>query len=75
MYFQTKMSNPQYVNPMYYSCIHSQMMKYSFDQNTEMAKAVKAARDMCEAVKKMDDQHRKRAFTACLAVMAEEFNW
>lgn len=75
MYFNEKMFNPQYVNPAYYNHVQAQMTKCNFEQNVEVAKMVKAFRDMCEAVKKMDEQHQQEAFMACLVVMAEEFNW
>lgn len=51
MYFNDKMFNPQYVNPVYYNQVQAQIAQYNFKQNTEQAKALKAFRDMCEAVK------------------------
>ncbi len=75
MYFNDRMFNPQYVNPTYYSQAQIQIAQYSFEQNTEQAKALKAFRDMCEAVKKLDDRHQQELFMACLGVMAKEFGW
>lgn len=75
MYFNDRMFNPQYVNPTHYSQIQAQIAQYNFEQNTEQAKALKAFRDMCKAVKKLDDPHQQELFAACLGVMAEEFGW
>lgn len=75
MYFNERMFNPQYVNPGYYNQMQTQITQYQFQQNVEVAKTVKAMRDMCESVKKMDEQHQKEAFMACLNVMAQEFGW
>lgn len=75
MYFNERMFNPQYVNPTYYNQMQAQIAQYQLQQNVEVAKAVKAMRDMCKAVKKMDDQHQQEAFMACLGVMSQEFNW
>lgn len=75
MYFNDKMFNPQYVNPVYYNQVQAQIAQYNFKQNTEQAKALKAFRDMCEAVKNLDDQHQQELFVSCLGVMAREFGW
>lgn len=75
MYFKDRMFNPQYVNPVYYNQMQAQITQYQFQQNIEVEKTVKAVRDMCEAVKKMDEQHQQEAFMACLGVMAQEFGW
>ena len=75
MYFNDKMFNPSYVNPAYYNQVQAQITQYNFKQNTEPAKAFKAFRDMCEAVKKLDDQHQQELFVSCLGVMAKEFGW
>ena len=71
--FYNQMFNPQYVNLEYYRQI--QQRQYEANQNEEVGKAVKAIRDLCEAVKELDDQHQQMAFYACLAEMAREFNW
>lgn len=75
MYFNDRMFNPQYVNPTYYNQIQAQIAQYNFEQNTEQAKALKAFREMCEAVKRLDEQHQQELFMACLGVMAKEFGW
>lgn len=75
MYFNDKMFNPLYVNPVYYNQVQSQIAQYNFEQNTEQIKALKAFHDMCEAVKKLDDQHQQELFVSCLGVMAKEFGW
>lgn len=75
MYFNERMFNPQYVNPGYYNQIQEEIAQYQIQQNVEISKMVKAMRDMCESVKKMDEQHQQEAFIACLGVMAQEFGW
>ena len=67
------MFNPQYVNLEYYRRV--EQMQYQAKQNEEVANAVKAIHDLCEAVKKLDDQHQQIAFSACLAEMAKELDW
>ena len=74
MYFNDMMFNPQYVNPNYYNQ-QQRMTQYNYEQDCEVDKAVKAMRDLCEAVRKMDDSHQREAFVKCLAVMAGEFGW
>ena len=48
--FYNQMFNPQYVNPDYYRELQRQ--QYEFDQQKEIVNAVKAIRDLCEAVKR-----------------------
>ena len=71
--FYNQMFNPQYVNLQYFRQI--EQMQYQVKQNEEVAKAVNAIHDLCEAVKQLDDRHQQIAFSACLAEMAREFNW
>lgn len=75
MYFNDKMFNPLYVNSAYYNQVQAQIAQYNLEQNAEQTKALKAFRDMCEAVKKLDDQHQQELFVSCLGVMAKEFGW
>lgn len=75
MYFNNQMFNPQTVNPQYYHSIQGQIPTYGSNQDLEVAKAVKAIHDLCEAVKKMDESHQKAAFWLCLQQMAIDFNW
>ena len=75
MYFNEKMFNPQYVNPVYYNHVQAQIAEYNYKQDTEVAKTVKAVRDMCVSIKKMDEQHQQKAFMACLGIIAQEFGW
>ena len=51
------------------------MWQYQQDQNAEVQKAVKATRDLCEAVNKLDAEHQQQAFYACLTVLAGELGW
>ena len=71
--FYNQMFNPQYVILEYYRRI--EQMQYQAQQNEEVANAVKAIHDLCEAIIKLDNQHQQIAFSACLAEMAKEFNW
>jgi len=75
MYFNQQMFNPNTVNPQYYQSIKNQIMSYEANQDLEVAKAVKAIHDLCEAVKKMDEHHQREAFGLCLQQMAVEFHW
>lgn len=75
MNFNNQMFNPQYVNKQYYNSVREEIAKYKYEQNKEVANAVKAIHDLCEAVKKLDSQHQQTAFYACLAEMAKEMNW
>ena len=71
--FYNQMFNPQYVNAVYYA----QQEEYirQIKQDEDVLKAADAARDLCKAVKRMDERHQQQAFLACLAVLAEEFGW
>lgn len=75
MNFNNQMFNPQYVNKQYYNSVREEIAKYKYEQNKEVANAVKAIHDLCEAVKKLDSQHQQTAFYAYLAEMAKEMNW
>lgn len=75
MYFNNQMFNPQTVNSQYYHSIQDQISTYGSNQDLEVAKAVKAIHDLCEAVKKMDEPHQREAFGLCLQQMAVEFHW
>lgn len=74
--FYDQMFNPVYVNPNHYNMIQAQATrKCEQNQNNEIQKAVKATRDLCEAVNKIDAEHQQQAFYACLAVLAAELGW
>ena len=74
--FYDQMFNSTYVNPSFYQSIPPQTMRqYQQDQNAEVQKAVKATRDLCEAVNKLDVEHQQQAFYACLMVLAGELGW
>jgi len=72
-YFQSRMFNPQYVNPNYYHALVQQ--QYEADQNKKVVDAVKAIHDLCEAVKGMDAAHQEIAFRACVTQMGIELGW
>lgn len=73
MYFNDRFCNPQYVNPLYYA--QQQERIRQMKQDDEVRKAANAARDLCKAVKSMDEQHQRQAILACLSVFAEEVGW
>ena len=75
MLFYNQMFNQTYVNSTYYDQHLAEMRRYQFEQSHEVVKAVNAFRDLCEAVKKMDDQHQEQAFFLCLNEMANQFGW
>ena len=75
MFFYNQMFNPQYVNPIYYRQIQDQIAQYNYEQDREVMNAVKAVRDLCGALKKMDEEHQQKAFYACLIAMAKESGW
>ena len=52
MYFNNQMFNPNTVNSQYYHSVRDQIPTYGSNQDLEVAKAVKAIHDLCEAVKK-----------------------
>lgn len=72
--FYNQMFNPQYVNQENYFRM-LQQQQYEFEQNTEIAKAVKALHDLCVAMKNIDENHQQAAFNACLAEFAIQLNW
>lgn len=74
MYFNDRMFNPQYVNQNYYLQLQQQQY-YETAQNLEVQKAVKAVRDLCETIKKLDEPHQKQAFYYCLAEMVQHYNF
>lgn len=74
--FYNQMFNTTYVNQSFYQSIPSQTMwQYQQDQNAEVQKAVKATRDLCEAVNKLDAEHQQQAFCVCLGIIAAELGW
>lgn len=77
MCFCNQMFNPNYVNPDYYHQIYVEIeaQRYIDNQNREVMNAVKAFRDLCESVKKLDSQHQQQAFLLCLGEAAKEFGW
>ncbi len=72
-YFNNMMFNPQFVNPAYYA--QMQQAQYAFQQDKKVCDAVNAIRDLCEAIRDMDEPHQQQAFAACLAEMARQFRW
>lgn len=75
MYFTEQMFNPTTVNPQYYDSIRAQIIQANWEQQREIANAVKAIHDLCGAIKKIDANHQQEAFYACLQQIAIEMNW
>ena len=77
MQFNNQMFNPSYVNPNYYYQMQSfiESQRHTVEQNQEVAKAVKAFHDLCEAINKMDEQHQQQTYYLCLAEMANQSGW
>ncbi len=73
MYFNQMFYNQQYVNPGYYAQQHDYIRQ--MQQTVEVQRAAKAVKDLCDAVKNLDEYHQQQAFLACLCVMAQEFGW
>lgn len=65
-----QMFNPQYVNTDYLR--QQQIKQYDFEQRQEIAKAVKAIHDYCEAASKISPQYQQEAFFACATAVLEE---
>ena len=74
MDFYNQMFNPTYVNPQTYHQF-LQMQQYQFEQNKEVANAIKAMHDLCEAVSKLDELHKQAAFIGCLGEIARANHW
>jgi hypothetical protein len=45
------------------------------EQDVDMQKVVRAARELFRAAKKLDEPRKQQAFYACLAVAAVEWGW
>lgn len=71
--FYNMMFNQHYINQTYFNSIQPLSQKQIQDE--KVYKAVRAVRDLCEAVNGMDDEHQQEAFYACLAEMALQFGW
>lgn len=73
--FYNHFLNPQYISPEYYHQNLQEILRYQQEQDKEVANVVKAVRDLCEANKKLDQEHQQKAFCMALAIMANEFGW
>lgn len=74
MYFNEMMFNREFVNPTYYQQMRAQMA-YQESQDKEVVNVAKACRELCQAAKKLDEQHQQKAFFACLNVLGAEYGW
>lgn len=74
MNLYNQMFNPEYVNPENYRQIFNQR-QYEFEQNKKVANAIKAMHDLCEAINKLDEQHKPLAFSGCLIEIAKANQW
>lgn len=70
LYDQNQMFNQQFVNPAYIQDLQARL--HHQEQTQEIAKAVKAIKDYCEAIKKITPDYREQAFCACATVVLEE---
>lgn len=75
MNYYEQLFNPQYVNYQNYNTFVKQMQQYSFEQNKEIANAVKAIHDYFESMKKLDYKHQQIANQLCLIEIAKALNW
>ncbi len=73
--FYGNIFNQEYVSQSNYIQLQNEIARYRANQNNEVAKAVKAMHDLCEAVKNMDAEHQQQATALCLAEIAQEFGW
>lgn len=64
--------NQQYVNESYLQQL--QMQQYHNQQQQEIAKAVKALHDYCDAARKIAPEYHQQAFWACATAIVEETN-
>lgn len=67
-----QMFNRQYVNEDYLQTLQRQ--QHHFEQRTEIAKAVKAIHDYCDATRKIVPEYWEEAFIQCAIVVLEERN-
>lgn len=63
--------NQQYVNQNYLKNIQ---LQHDAEQQYEIAKAVKALHDYCDAAKKITPEYQQQAFWACATAILEEMN-
>ena len=63
--------NQQYVNSVY---LQQLQLQHHAEQQQEIAKAVHALRDYCNAARKIEPAYQQQAFCACAAAILEEIN-
>ena len=64
--------NQQYVNEAYLQQL--QIQQYHAEQQQEIAKAVRALHDYCDAARRIAPEYQKQAFCACVAAILEEMS-
>ena len=68
------MFNPVYVNPQY--CLNlAKLQEYQREQDKSVADAIKAMHDLCDAINKLDEQHKQAAFAGCLVEIGKANRW
>ena len=67
-----QMFNPQYVNEEYVRQLNYQ--KFQHEQQKEIANAVKAIHDYCDAARKITPDFQSEAFYQCAMAVIEEMN-
>lgn len=64
--------NQQYVNKAYLQQL--QIQRYHAEQQQEIAKAVKALHDYCDAARRIAPEYQQQAFCSCAAAILEEMS-
>ena len=62
------------MNPQNYQQI-LETQQYQFEQSKEVTNAIKAFHDFCEAVNKLDNQHKQQVLAGCLVEFAKANQW
>ena len=64
--------NQQYVNEAYLQQL--QIQRYHAEQQQEIAKAVKALHDYCDAARRIAPEYQQQAFCACASAILDEMS-
>ena len=65
--------NPNYFNQQTYAQIQAQI--YEQSQQKEVFNAVKAYKDLLDAIEKLDPAHQETAARCCLFELGKRMNW
>ena len=64
--------NQQYVNEAYLQQL--QIQQYHAEQQQEIAKAVRALQDYCDAARRIAPEYQQQAFCACASAILDEMS-